>query len=137
METGVAFSLLRILLCLSIVGIPASVSAQTPRGTPVAPSLAKARLADAVAVAKKWRSDAILIQISGYGIGSDGLRVIWDYGYWSTAAKTCLIVNIAPGNAPQTRESGGPMCEEAELKQPFIDSDQAMKVARTDRKSVM
>ena len=132
MNRRVAFLSLRIVLCLSVlVGIPASGSAQSSRGTPVAPSLAKARLAEAVAAAKKWRADAILIQISGYGIGSDGLRVIWDYGYWSAAAKTCLIVNIAPGNPPHTRESGGTMCEEAELKQPFIDSDQAMKAART------
>ena len=60
MNRRVALLSLRIVLCLSVlVGIPASGSAQASRGTPVAPSLAKARLAEAVAAAKKWRADAI------------------------------------------------------------------------------
>ena len=134
MDRRVAFSLpLRILLCLSVlVSTPPSATAQARRGTPVPPSLAKARLTEATVAAKKWRPDAILIQIVGNGIGADGLRVTWDYGYWSAAAKTCLVVNIAPGIPPHTRESGDAMCEEAELKEPFVDSDQAMKIARTN-----
>lgn len=95
-------------------------------GAPLAPSLAKAKLAEATAAAKKWRADAFLIQIAASNIRDDGLHVLWDYGFYSPAAKNCLVVNVAKTVA--TRESGGAICESPELKE-FMDSDQAMMIA--------
>ena len=95
--------------------------------TPVKPTLAKAKVSQAIAVAKKWKADAILIQIAGSNIGEDGMYVLWDYGFYSPAAKNCLVVNVA--NTTTQEESGGAMCESLELTE-FMDSDQAMTIAR-------
>ena len=103
----------------------------TQAGPRTLPSLAKAKLSEAAAVAKAWRPDAYLIQVAGRGIGTDGLTILWSYGYWSHSAKTCLVVNVAAGGPTKT-ESGGAVCEEPELKPDFIDSDQAIKIARSN-----
>jgi hypothetical protein len=103
-----------------------SASASQAR-TPLKPSLAKAKLTEATAAAKKWKADAVLIQVAGNGIGDDGMEVLWDYGFYSPAAKTCLVVNVA--NTTTQQESGGEMCESPELTD-FMDSDQAIAIAR-------
>jgi hypothetical protein len=128
----VARSLLLAVFWAVAVRAPAS-SVQARRGTPLPPSLAKAKLTDSTTAAKKWRPDAVLIQIAGRSVGADGLLVVWDYGYWSASAKTCLLVNIGPpGSPPYTMEADGPMCEAPELKGEIIDSDRAMSIARSN-----
>ena len=99
-------------------------------GAKLAPSLAKAKLKEATAAALKWRSDAVLIQIAGRNIGTDGTTLIWDYGFYAKSAKTCLVVHVA--RAVETTESGGAMCESPALTGDFIDSDQAIKLARAN-----
>ena len=104
---------------------PSQSSSQTR--TPVKPTLAKTKVSEAMAAAKKWKADAILIQIAGRNISDDGTYVLWDYGFYSPAAKNCLVVNVATTTTQQ--ESGGAMCESSELTE-FMDSDQAMSIAR-------
>src|SRR5687767_8855955 len=101
-----------------------------PTGAKVAPSLAKAKLKEATAAALKWRSDAVLIQIVGRNIGTEGTAVLWDHGFYSKSAKTCLVVRVA--STVFTTESGGEMCENPALTGEFIDSDQAIKLARAN-----
>ena len=111
-------------------GPAGSATPQRPAatGAKLAPSLAKAKLKEATAAALKWRSDAVLIQIVGRNIGTEGTALLWDYGFYSKAAKTCLVVTVA--NAVETRESGGAICENPALSGDFMDSDQVIKLAR-------
>lgn len=93
------------------------------------PTTAKTNLADALAGGKKWKPDAILIQVVGTRIGPDGKNISWEYGFYSASAKTCAIVYVAKGQS-MAKESGEPAtCQAPELKE-FIDSDQAMGIAR-------
>ena len=102
-------------------------AAQQPASrAPIKPVLAKARLADARTAATEWKPDAVLIQVAGRTTGDDGLSH-WNYGFYSKTAKTCLVVTIAATTLK--RESGGAMCESAELTD-FMDSDQAIRTAR-------
>ena len=94
-----------------------------------APMTAKANLADALAGGKKWKTDAILIQVVGTRIGPDGKHISWEYGFYSASAKTCAVVYVAKGQS-MAQESGDPAtCQAPELKE-FMDSDQAMGIAR-------
>ena len=95
----------------------------------IAPTTAKTNLTDALAGGKKWKADAILIQVVGTRIGTDGKNVSWEYGFYSASAKTCAIVYVARGQS-MAKESGEPAtCQAPELKE-FMDSDQAMGIAR-------
>jgi hypothetical protein len=95
----------------------------------VAPTTAKTNLADALAGGKKWKADAILIQVVGTRIGPEGKNISWEYGFYSASAKTCAIVYVARGQS-MAKESGEPAtCQAPELKE-FMDSDQAMGIAR-------
>jgi hypothetical protein len=94
--------------------------------------LAKAKLSDAAAAAKKWRGDAILIQIASRSVQEGGVTAAWDYGFWSSSAKTCAVIKVFPAVAPTVQESGGAICQEPELPTTFIDSDQALKIARAN-----
>ncbi|HEY7680164.1 MAG TPA: PepSY domain-containing protein [Terriglobia bacterium] len=95
--------------------------------TPAPRRLAKARLSEATAAAKKWRADATLIQIAGSRVADDGTQSLWKYGFFSTSAKTCLIVQLAA--TTRTTETGGPLCASPALGN-FIDSDKAIQIAR-------
>jgi hypothetical protein len=98
-------------------------------GQAVAPTTAKANLADALIGGKKWKADATLIQVVGTRIGADGKNISWEYGFYSASAKTCAIVYVAKGQS-MAKESGEPAtCQAPELKD-FMDSDQAMGIAR-------
>ena len=101
-----------------------------PTGAKVAPSLAKAKLKEATGAALKWRNDAVLIQIVARNIGVEGTAVLWDYGFYSKSAKTCLVVRVA--STVFTTESGGEICENPALTGDFMDSDQAIKLARAN-----
>jgi hypothetical protein len=98
------------------------------QATPVAPTTAKANLADALAGGKKWKPDAILIQAVGSRVGADGKHISWEYGFYSASAKTCAVVYVARGQS-RAQESGGSTCQAPELKD-FMDSDRAMEIAR-------
>jgi hypothetical protein len=100
------------------------------QAAPLVPVLAKAHLADADAAAKKWHSDARLIQIAGRNVKDDGTVPWWEYGAYSSSAKTCVVITIIRGNV-STQESGGPTCESAALGD-IIDSDQAITIARAN-----
>jgi len=141
-ELQLAGRLLIALILLMAAGCksqPAAQSAPTPatqapapKGTPLAPSLAKAKISVATAAARKWKSDAVLIQIAAGNIGEDGMAVMWDYGFWSATARTCAVVNVYAGGATDVRESGGETCESPALPESIVDSDEAMKVARAN-----
>ena len=121
---------LAVLVCL--VAHPGVASGQARgRGTPIPPTPAKARLVEATAAAKNWKADARLLQVAARAVGAEGLHVAWDYGFYSPAAKNCLVVNVVPGMAPNNRESGGAACGGPELKE-FMDSVQALKIARSN-----
>ena len=108
-------------------------SAEAPRETasaPLTPVLAKAHLADAATEAKKWRPDAVIIQIGGRRVPDDGKVPWWDYGAWSPSAKTCLVITFIRGNV-NTQESGGAVCESGALGE-IIDSDQVMTIAKAN-----
>ena len=109
-------------------GAETKASELTQAATPLTPVLAKAHLADAAAEAKKWKSDAFLIQVAGNAVSDDGKVVSWDYGAYSPSAKNCLVIKFYRGK-PTTTESGGEACESAPLGE-IIDSDQAIKIAR-------
>lgn len=114
-----------VSMVMSLLVAIQAVIAQTAR--PV-PTTAKANLATALAGGKKWKADAILIQVVGPSTPADGKNLSWQYGFYSPSARTCAVVYVAQG---QTRavESGGPSCVASELKE-FMDSDQAMGIAR-------
>ena len=100
------------------------------KAAPLTPVLAKAHLAEATAAAKKWQSDARLVQVAGRNVKDDGTVPWWEYGAYSPSAKTCLVITVIRGNV-STQESGGPDCA-AEALGDIIDSDQAIKIARAN-----
>lgn len=121
-----------LAVALSLTMLPAALDAQ-PKGTPVPPTLARAKLSEATAAAKQWKPDAILIQIAASRVGTNGMQVVWDYGFYSASARRCAVINIdAPGMPPFTQESGGPECASAPLPATLIDSAQAVTVARAN-----
>jgi hypothetical protein len=130
MRTKRLGNLVGLSLLVSFLALGDSAFAQA-RGNLPAPSEAKAKLTAATAAAKAWKADAILIQIVGRRIGVEGTIPTWDYGFWSATAKTCLVVNIYVRPPASTQESGGAICSAPELKE-FIDSGQAMKIARSN-----
>jgi hypothetical protein len=95
----------------------------------VAPMTAKANLVDALAGGKKWKADAILIQVVGTRVGPEGKNISWEYGFYSASAKTCAIVYVARGQSMAKESGDAATCLAPELKD-FMDSDQAMGVAR-------
>jgi hypothetical protein len=128
------FLLGAVLLCLAQQSQCENTPAQTP--TPaaaappkVAPSLAKAKIAEATAAAKKWKADAIFIQVEGHVTGDAGTTIVWAYGFYSATAKTCAVISVY-ARGPHVSESGGEICKSSELKD-FMDSDQALKIARS------
>jgi hypothetical protein len=131
--TTCALSIALISLSAACQTKPAAENSQSTApsqtATPIAASLAKAKITEATAAAKNWKPDAVLIQIAKGRIGDDGKAIMWDYGYWSAAAKTCAVVNVSANGASNVRESGGESCEAPELRD-FMDSDQAIKIAR-------
>ena len=100
---------------------------QVQAQTPAPRSLARAKLSEVTATAKKWRSDATLIQIAANRVADDGTQSLWKYGFFSSSAKTCLIVQVA--RTTRTTETGGPLCESPALGN-FMDSDKAIQIAR-------
>jgi hypothetical protein len=95
----------------------------------VAPTTAKVNLPDALAGGKKWKPDAILIQVVGTRVGPEGKNISWEYGFYSPGAKTCAIVYVARGQSMAQESGGRAPCQAPELKE-FMDSDQAMGIAR-------
>ena len=125
MKAFAPFALGLFLFCLAFQ--LENAVAQTGK---VAPTLAKAGLADAIAGAKKWKPDARLIQVEGRVTGDTGATLGWRYGFYSPAAKLCAVVYVHAGQSLVT-EAPGENCESAELKE-FMDSDQALKLARSN-----
>jgi hypothetical protein len=124
-----------VLLCLAQPSQCENAAAQNPTPaaavpTKVAPSLAKAKLADATTAAKKWKADAIFIQVEGHVTGDAGTTIAWAYGFYSSTAKTCAVISVYAGGT-NVSESGGEDCKSSELKD-FMDSDQALKIARNN-----
>ena len=101
------------------------------QATPPVPVTAKSNLSAALAGGKRWKADAVLVQVVGSRTGADGKQISWEYGFYSAAAKTCAIVYVAKGQS-FAQESGGPTCQAPELPAlpDFMDSDQAMAIAR-------
>jgi len=112
-------------MLVSLLVAVQAVKAQTAR--PV-PTTAKANLATALAGGKKWKADAILIQVVGATTPADGKNLSWEYGFYSPSAKASALVYVA-GGLLKTQASSGPSCLAPELKE-FMDSDQAMGIAR-------
>ena len=113
---------------MQLLPIVVAVGLLLGQATPPVPTTAKPNLGAALNGGKKWKPDAILIQVVGSRIGADGKHIAWEYGFYSAAAKTCAVVYVA-GNQSHAEESGGPTCQAPELKD-FMDSDQAMAIAR-------
>ena len=107
-----------------------SNAAPPAQASPLVPVLAKAHLAEAAVEARKWRSDAAIIQVGARRVPDDGKVAWWEYGAWSPSAKTCLVITFIRGKV-NTQESGGEVCESDALGE-IIDSDQAIKIARTN-----
>lgn len=105
-----------------------AVSLLLGQATPPVPLTAKASLSAALEGGKKWKADAVLIQVVGSRIGADGKHIAWEYGFYSAAAKTCAVVYVVRGQSA-AEESGGPACQAPALGD-FMDSDQAMTIAR-------
>ena len=103
--------------------------AQT-RGTPPPAVLAKARLTEAIAAGKRWKADAVLIQVANRFV-TDGKAFMWDYGFWSSSAKSCAVVNVAANGQSAAQPSGDARCEAPELTE-FMDSDKAFALARSN-----
>ena len=113
---------------MQLLSIVVAVSLLLGQATPPVPLTAKSNLATALNGGKKWKADAVLIQVVGSRIGADGKHIAWEYGFYSAAAKTCAVVYVARGQSV-AEESGGPTCQAPELTD-FMDSDQAMAIAR-------
>ena len=94
----------------------------------ITPVTAKASLNAALAAAKKWQADAVLIQVVGTRVNPDGTRMYWDFGVYSASAKKCAIINVVNGQS-QAQEAGGPECADPGIGD-FIDSDKAMQIAK-------
>ena len=116
---------------IQLLSIVVAVGLLFGQATPPVPTTAKSNLGAALNGGKKWKADAILIQVAGSRIGADGKHIAWEYGFYSAAAKTCAVVYVAGGQS-HAEESGGPTCQAAELKY-FMDSEQAMVIARRQR----
>jgi hypothetical protein len=128
MAVGCAMALVGCGGSQSTVVEESAVSASQQPAVPLTPVLAKAHLADAAAEAKRWKSDALLVQVAGNAVPDDGKIVSWQYGAYSPTAKNCLVINFYRGK-PSTTESGGESCEAGPLGE-LIDSDRVIKIAR-------
>ena len=125
---GARVSLKQLRSLLFITAMALAIGAGRVQAQTQAPrSLAKAKLSEATAAAKKWRADAALIQIAANRVADDGTQRLWKYGFFSPAAKTCLIVQVA--GTTRTTETGGPLCESRALGN-FMDSNKAIQIAR-------
>ena len=78
------------------------------QAAPLVPVLAKAHLADADAAAKKWPPTH---DCSNRRSKRQRRRTVpwWEYGAYSSSAKTCVVITIIRGNV-SAQESGGPTC---------------------------
>jgi hypothetical protein len=90
--------------------------------------MARAQIAEATAVATRWKADAFLIQVAGRNVDDEGRAFSWQYGFFSKTAQTCLVVTS--GDLSQ-QESGGKICASPPLTE-FIDSNQTIKIARSN-----
>jgi hypothetical protein len=108
-----------------------STEAQPERPTtPLTPVLAKAHLADAATEARKWRQDAVIVQIFGRRVPDDGKVSWWDYAAWSPSTKGCLGIQFIRGNV-NAQETRAEACQYEPLGE-IIDSDQAIRIARAN-----
>jgi hypothetical protein len=124
---------LRRVTVLMLVGLlsagSAGVGAQT-RGTPPPAVSARARLTEAIAGAKRWKADAVLIQVANRLV-TDGKAIMWNYGFWSPSAKACAVVNVAANGQSAADDAGDARCVAPELTE-FMDSDKAFAAARAN-----
>ena len=115
-----------MILRLASLVVTTALAAQT---TPPVPTTAKANLKDALSGGKKWKADAVLIQITASRVGPDGKHISWEYGFFSPSAKGCAVVYVARGQTA-AQPSGDASCQAPALEDTFMDSDQAMAAAR-------
>ena len=120
----------RVVVLLAVTALPAStVAGQTSAASRVG-APAKALLGDAKTEARKWRSDAYVIQIVGRGV-TDGVAM-WYYDFHAPGAsgKKCLRVNFGKNKQAFTQQLE---CEtEPEIKDFVLDSDKAVDIARKE-----
>jgi hypothetical protein len=120
-----------IVFALAAAAGASGVLAQT-QGAASSAVLARAKLAEAIAgVKQQWKSDAVLIQVSNSYVSADGKADMWDYAFWSSSARGCVIANVVANGQAAARPSGGSECEAPELKT-FMDSDKVLAIARTN-----
>ncbi|MBI5366935.1 MAG: hypothetical protein HZA54_07845 [Planctomycetes bacterium] len=112
------------------------------------PKALKARdnVANATAIAKKWKADAVLVSIKGIYVKEDGTvdvssaeeaAAYWGYYFFSPATKTegeddsaaRLSVVLAGGKVEQT-PSDNSFVEKVALPDDFIDSDKVWAAAK-------
>lgn len=110
---------------------PAAAAGTGERTTPQSkprflPVLAKAGIEQTTAVARRWKSDAALLQIVGRNVSDEGLALFWQYGFYSKTAQACVVVT---GGTLEQQEAGGKECAAATLGE-FLDSDKVIKIAR-------
>ena len=88
---------------------------------------AKAGLAQALASAKTWQGDAILVHLSSTKVKADGTASEWKYSFYSPKTAKRCVVTSRPGGATAKEVRLGNYTEPLGE---FIDSDKAMAVAK-------
>jgi hypothetical protein len=98
------------------------------RVVPPAGLTARSGLPQAVAAAKKWRSDAALTHVSSLTVQADGSAKSWIYTFYAVATKKSLNVNVAPGVPLDTIQV--PNTSIVPIGDAWIDSDRALQEAK-------
>lgn len=88
---------------------------------------AKAGLTQALASAKAWQGDAILVHLSSTKVRADGTASEWKYSFYSPKTTKRCVVTAQPSGAKAKEVRLG---NYTELLGEFVDSDKAMQVAK-------
>jgi hypothetical protein len=89
---------------------------------------ARTQLPQVTAAAKKWRTDAVLTNVSSLTVGPDGSASSWLYTFYAPAAKKSLSITAVVGAALDTLEV--PNTSMQPIGDVWVDSDKAMQTAK-------
>ncbi len=104
-------------------------SAISPSIALAANATAKAGLAQAQQIAKKWQADAVLTRVGTPGAQPDGTARLWQYDFRSPKTGGCARIMIIAGTKSQTKAY--PRCSTRKpISTNFIDSPAAIAEAR-------
>lgn len=109
--------------------VVAALAALTVAGAAPPPGpTARSQVANAAAIAKKWRPDAVLTHVSSLAVNPDGTAKWWMYTYYAPQTKKTLNITITPGAPLDTLEV--PNTSKVPIGDEWVDSDKALQTAK-------